>query len=132
LPEIPLISIVDDDALFRQAVEQLMRSHGLAARTFVSAESYLRSCCVKETRCLIADVHMPNMTGLELQERLSHLGFDIPIIFITAHPDDATRTTAMNAGAIGFLHKPFDLRGQRLVDCVQDALHRARGSSADK
>jgi FixJ family two-component response regulator len=109
-----------------------MRSHGLAARTFVSAESYLRSSSVKETRCLIADVHMPNMTGLELQERLSHLGFDIPIIFITAHPDDATRTTAMNAGAIGFLHKPFDLQGQRLVDCVQDALNKARRPSAGK
>jgi FixJ family two-component response regulator len=121
---------VDDDALFRQAVEQLMRSHGLTARTFVSAESYLRSSFPKETRCLIVDVQMPNMTGLELQERLSHLGFDIPIIFITAHPDDAARTAAMNAGAIGFLHKPLDLRGQRLVDCVQDALSRARGPSA--
>jgi FixJ family two-component response regulator len=72
------------------------------------------------------------MTGLELQERLSHLGFDIPVIFITAHPDDATRTAAMNAGAVGFLHKPLDLQGLRLLDCVQDALNRARGPSTGK
>jgi FixJ family two-component response regulator len=125
LTEIPLISIVDDDPFFRGALEQLVRSHGFAARTFESAESYLRSTWMKQTRCLIADVQMPNMTGLELQERLSHLGFDTPVIFITAYPDDAVRTEAMKAGAVGFLHKPLDLQGRQFLDCLQKALHKA-------
>jgi FixJ family two-component response regulator len=67
---------------------------------------------------------MPNMSGLELQEQLSRLGFDIPIIFMTAYPDGAERTTAMNAGAVCFLHKPIDLQGRRLADCLQEALSR--------
>ncbi|WMT77042.1 response regulator [Bradyrhizobium sp. Ash2021] len=127
--EIPLISIVDDDDLFRAAIEKLVKSLGLVARTFSSAESYLQSSWVKTTRCLIADMQMPNMSGLELQEHLSHLGFDIPIIFITAYPDDAVRARAMNAGAVCFLHKPIDLQGRRLADCLQDALSRAKRPS---
>jgi FixJ family two-component response regulator len=129
LAEFPLISIVDDDDLFRAAIEKLVKSLGLTARTFASAESYLQSSWVKETRCLIADVQMPNMSGLELQERLSHLGFDIPIIFITAYPNDAVRTKAISAGAVCFLHKPLDLRGQRVADCLQAALSRPKGPS---
>lgn len=127
MADVPLISIVDDDDLFRLAVEKLVKSLGLAARTFASADSYLKSKWVKETHCLIADVQMPAMSGLELQEHLSHLGFDIPIIFITAYPDDAVRTKAMNAGAVCFLHKPFDLQGRRLADCLQAALSRPKG-----
>jgi FixJ family two-component response regulator len=127
LAEFPLISIVDDDDLFRAALEKLVKSLGLTARTFASAESYLQSSWVKETDCLIADIQMPNISGLELQERLSHLGFDIPIIFITAYPDDAVRTKAMNAGAVCFLHKPLDLQGPRMADCLQAALSRPRG-----
>jgi FixJ family two-component response regulator len=130
LTEIPLISIVDDDDLFRTAIEKLVKSLGLAARTFSSAESYLQSSWVKTTDCLIADIQMPNMSGLELQEHLSHLGFDIPIIFITAYPDDAVRMRAMNGGAVCFLQKPIDLQGQRLADCLQDALSRTRPPSA--
>jgi FixJ family two-component response regulator len=122
LTEIPLISIVDDDPFFRRALEQLVRSYGFAARTFESAECYLQSTWVKETRCLIVDVQMPNVTGLELQQRLSHLGLDIPVIFVTAYPDEAVRTKATKAGAVGFLHKPLDLQGQRFLDCLQKAL----------
>jgi FixJ family two-component response regulator len=129
LAEAPLISIVDDDDLFRAAMAKLVQSLGLTARTFASAESYLQSSWVKETYCLIADVQMPNMSGLELQERLSHLGFDIPIIFITAYPNDAVRTKAMNAGAVCFLHKPLDLQGRRVADCLQVALSRPKGPS---
>ena len=129
MAEVPLISIVDDDDLFRAAIEKLVKSLGLSARTFASAESYLQSSWVKETRCLIADVQMPNMSGLELQERLSHLGFDIPIIFITAYPNDAVRTKAINAGAVCFLHKPLDLQGPRVADCLQAALSRPKGPS---
>jgi FixJ family two-component response regulator len=129
LAEVPLISIVDDDDLFRAAIEKLVKSLGLTARTFASAESYLQSSWVKETQCLIADIQMPNMSGLELQERLSHLGFDIPIIFITAYPNDAVRTKAINAGAVCFLHKPLDLQGPRVADCLQAALSRPKGPS---
>ena len=131
MAENPLISIVDDDDLFRTAIEKLVKSLGLAARTFSSAESYLQSSWVNATHCLIADIQMPNMSGLELQERLSHLGFDIPIIFITAYPDDAVRTRAMNAGAVCFLHKPIDLQGRRLADCLHGALSRTKRPSAD-
>jgi len=131
LTEVPLISIVDDDDLFRTAVEKLVKSLGLAVRTFSSAESYLQSSWLKTTHCLIADIQMPNMSGLELQEHLSHLGFDIPIIFITAYPDDAVKTRAMDAGAVCFLHKPADLQGRRLADCLKDALSRIKRPSAD-
>lgn len=129
MTEVPLISIVDDDELFRSAVEKLVKSLGLAARTFSSAESYLQSSSVEETDCLIADIQMPKMSGLELQEHLSHLGSDIPIIFITAYPDGAVKAKAMNAGAVCFLHKPIDLQGRRLADCLQDALSRTRRPS---
>lgn len=129
LAEVPIISIVDDDDLFRGAIEKLVKSLGLTARAFASAESYLQSSWVKETQCLIADVQMPNMGGLELQEHLFQLGFDIPIIFITAYPNDAVRTKAMNAGAVCFLHKPLDLQGPRVANCLQAALSRPKGPS---
>jgi FixJ family two-component response regulator len=75
---------------------------------------------------------MPNMNGLELQEHLSHLAFDIPIIFITAYPDDAVSTRAIDAGAVCFLQKPVDLQGRRLADCLQDAVSRTKRPSAGK
>jgi FixJ family two-component response regulator len=129
LAEVPIISIVDDDDLVRGAIEKLVKSLGFTARAFASAESYLQSSWVKQTQCLIADVQMPNMGGLELQERLSQLGFDIPIIFITAYPNDVVRTKAMSAGAVCFLHKPLDLQGGRVADCLQAALSRPEGPS---
>jgi FixJ family two-component response regulator len=129
LAELPLISIVDDDDLFRTAIEKLVKSLGLTAHAFASAESFLQSSWVKKTHCLIADVQLPNMSGLELQERLFHLGFDIPIIFITAYPNGAVRTKALNAGAVCFLHKPLDLQGPRVADCLQAALSRPKGPS---
>jgi FixJ family two-component response regulator len=125
--EIPLISIVDDDDLTRAAIEDLVRSLGFSARTFASAESFLQSSSVPETRCLILDIQMPNMSGVELQNHLSRSGFDIPIVFITAHPDETVRARALNAGAVCFLHKPLDLRGPRLVDCIYAALSRHKG-----
>jgi FixJ family two-component response regulator len=110
-------------------MEKLVKSLGLTTRAFASAESYLQSSWVKKTHCLIADVQMQNMSGLELQERLAHLGFDIPIIFITGYPDEAVRTKAMNAGAVCFLHKTLDLQGPRVADCLQAALGRPKGPS---
>ena len=127
MTEIPLISIVDDDDLTRAAIEGLVRSLGFSARTFASAESFLQSSSVTKTRCLILDIQMPNMSGVDLQNHLSHSGFDIPIVFITAHPDETVRARALNAGAVCFLHKPLDLQGPRLVDCIYAALSRHKG-----
>ena len=123
--EIPLISIVDDDDTVRAATEALVRSLGFKTRTFASAESFLQSSSLSETRCLILDVQMPNMGGLELQDHLSELDFKIPIIFMTAYPDESVRQRAFKAGAVGFLLKPFEVYGQGFVDCLHEALKKA-------
>jgi FixJ family two-component response regulator len=120
--DIPLISIVDDDDKVRAATGSLVRSLGFKTHTFASAESFLQSTSPRETRCLILDVQMPNMSGIELQGRLTELGFEIPIIFITAYPDEAVRQRAMDAGAVAFLLKPFDVYGQRFIDCIFEIL----------
>ena len=127
MTEIPLISIVDDDQAVCAATKGLVRSLGFAARTFASAESFLHSSSVSATQCLILDVHMPNMSGIELQDHLSSLGFDIPIIFITAYPDEAIKARVLGAGAVAFLRKPFEIQGQRFVDCLHAALKRDKG-----
>jgi len=124
LTEIPVISIVDDDDLTRAAMEDLVRSLGFSARTFPSAESFLQSSSVAETRCLILDVQMGKMSGVDLQDQLSNTGFDIPIIFITAYRDETVKARALDAGAICFLHKPLDLQGPRLTECIYAALGR--------
>jgi FixJ family two-component response regulator len=124
LTEIPLISIVDDDNTARAATESLVRSLGFETRTFASGESFLQSSSLSETRCLILDVQMPNMTGIELQDHLLQLGFDIPIIFITAYPDETVRQRALQAGAVGFLAKPFDVYGQSFGERIHEALRR--------
>ena len=112
----PLISIVDDHSLTRATIEDFVRSLGFSARTFASAESLLQSSSISETACLILDVQMPKMSGVDLQNHFSQNGFDIPIVFVTAHPDEAIKARALNAGAIGFLRKPLDLQG--LADCL--------------
>jgi FixJ family two-component response regulator len=113
---------VDDDHTVRAATESLVRSLGFAAHTFASAESFLKSDLLLKTRCLVLDVQMPNISGIELQERLSHLGLDIPIIFITAYPDDLIKETVLRAGAIALLHKPLEVHGKRFVDTLHKAL----------
>ena len=120
----PLISIVDDHSLTRATIEDFVRSLGFSARTFASAESLLQSSSISETACLILDVQMPKMSGVDLQNHLSQNGFDIPIVFVTAHPDEAIKARALNGGAIGFLRKPLDLQG--LADCLHVALGRGR------
>jgi FixJ family two-component response regulator len=117
-----LISIVDDDDAVRGATESLVRSLGFETRAFASAVAFLQSPSLFETRCLILDVQMPHMGGIELQERLAELGLDIPIIFITAFPDDAVRQRALQGGAIAFLLKPFEVHGQRFTDSLFEAL----------
>jgi FixJ family two-component response regulator len=127
LTEIPLISIVDDDDLSRASMQELVRSLGFSVRTFVSAASFLQSTAVAETRCLILDLQMPEMSGISLQDHLARRGMDIPIIFITAFPDEDTKMRALNAGAICYLHKPLDLRGPLLRECIEAALERGKG-----
>ena len=102
------IAIVDDDQSVREAITSLLRSVGLVVDLFASAEEFLKSVSLKDTKCLILDVRLTGMSGLELQERLVSAHHEIPIIFITAHAfDTEARTRAMQAGAVGFLHKPF-------------------------
>jgi FixJ family two-component response regulator len=106
--ETPHISIVDDDESVREAIKSLLRSVGLGADVFASAEEFLKSDRLKNTACLILDVRMPGMTGLELQELLAAAHYKIPIIFITAHVSDReARNRALQAGAVDFLSKPF-------------------------
>ena len=115
-----LVAIVDDDQSVRSALKDLMEAAGLSARCFGSAEEFLESDRRNQTACLITDVSMPGMSGLELQARLKAEGSRIPIIFITAHADAKTKLRAMMAGAVGFLSKPFD--DEVLLDKVRAAL----------
>jgi FixJ family two-component response regulator len=104
---IPTISIVDDDESVREAIESLMKSVGYTAKVFPSAGDFLSSGHLDDTGCLILDVQMPGMSGLELQDRLVASKSQVPIIFISAHCDADARARALKAGAVGFLQKPF-------------------------
>jgi FixJ family two-component response regulator len=102
-----LVSVVDDDESVRESLPDLLREFGCSARAFSSAEEFLLSDCVDQTRCLILDVAMPGMSGLDLQRELRHRGQEIPIIFITAQRDEAIRARAFEQRAVKFLNKPF-------------------------
>ena len=115
-----LVAIVDDDESIQSALKDLMESAGLSARCFGSAEEFLGSDRRNQTACLVTDVRMPGMSGLELQAKLKAEGSRIPIIFITAHGDAKVRARAMTAGAVEFLSKPFD--DEVLLDRVRAAL----------
>ena len=101
-----MIAIVDDDEALREGMKSLVRSLGYAVSTFGSAEEFLKSEQVSDTSCLITDLHMPGLSGLDLQDLLVGRGHRFPIIFLTAYPDEDVRIRAMKAGAIGFLCKP--------------------------
>ena len=115
-----MISIVDDDEVSREATTGLVEAFGLAARTFASAEEFLGSGCVPQTSCLIADMQMPGLSGLQLHCTLIKSGHRIPVIFITAFPDERVRKRALKAGAICYLNKPFYPRV--LLDCIRSAI----------
>ena len=115
----PLISVVDDDESMREAVRGLMKSLGYAAEAFASAEEFLSSRQVPRTSCLIADVQMPGMTGLELYRHLVAAGKTIPTILITAFPDDRIRERALEDGVVGYLSKPFNERD--LLACIHSS-----------
>jgi FixJ family two-component response regulator len=115
-----LVAIVDDDDLMRAALQGLMKAVGWPSQAFASAEEFLQSGRQRETACLIADIRMPGMSGLELQSRLNADHCKIPTIFITAHGDAKMRMQALRAGAVEFLAKPFD--DEALLESVRAAL----------
>jgi len=116
----PLISVVDDDESMREAVRGLMKSSGYTAEAFASAEEFLSSRQAPRNSCLIADVQMPGMTGLELHRHLMASGKTIPTILITAFPDDSTRERALGDGVVGYLSKPFNEND--LLACIRSSL----------
>ena len=118
-----MISIVDDDEEIREATKGLLRSLGYQAAAFSSAEEFLQSGSLDNTACLITDVQMPGLSGIDLQGRLIARGVQVPTIFITAFPEEGTRTRAMKAGAVGYLGKPFS--EENLVRCLDSALGRS-------
>ena len=115
-----LVAIVDDDDLMRSALHGLLKSVGLPAQTFASSEEFLKSGQQHQTACLIADIRMPGMSGLELQAKLNADRCRIPTIFITAHGDEKMRMQALRAGAVEFMSKPFD--DEALLESVRAAL----------
>ena len=123
----PLISIVDDDEAVREATKGLMRAVGFRADAFGSAEDFLKFDRLHSTACLIADVQMPRMSGLELHRRLVTSGLSIPTILITAYPNDSGRERALKAGVIGYLTKPFNM--DELLGCIEAALERQPAGS---
>jgi FixJ family two-component response regulator len=125
-----VISIVDDDKSVREATKALVRSLGFTAAAFASAEEYLQSERVRDTSCLILDVQMPGMNGVDLQERLIADGVRTPVIFMTAFPEDRTRARVLGAGAVGFLSKPFD--DERLIECLDKALRTRASERAEQ
>ena len=124
MPKQPVISIVDDDESVRQALVSLMRTLGFACKAYPSAEDFLRSGRLHRTACLIADVRMPGMTGLELHRHLVASGNSIPTILITAHQDEEGRARALQAGVICYLAKPFN--EDDLLGCIRAALEHAK------
>jgi FixJ family two-component response regulator len=121
LPQGPVIAIVEDDASVRTATQSLVRSLGFTACAFACAEEFLRSPRLNDASCVIADVQMPGMSGVEMQRLLISEGRHMPIIFMTAFHDEGIRGRAIKAGAICFLSKPVD--GQTLIESVYKALN---------
>jgi FixJ family two-component response regulator len=124
-----VISIVDDDKSVREAAKMLIRSLGYATETFASAEEFLESGRLCDTACLITDVQMPGMSGVDLQSHLTTNGHRTPVIFVTAYPEEGVRARALDAGAFGFLGKPFS--EDSLIACLDRALEHYRSGSPE-
>jgi FixJ family two-component response regulator len=120
-----VISVIDDDASVRAATNNLLSSHGYLVHTFASAEDFLRSTDPDDASCVIADVQMPGMSGLDLLTHVRTRGNGVPFIFITAFSDESVRARALKVGAVGFLAKPF--AAPVLIDCIETAVNRPRG-----
>ena len=121
---VPTVFIIDDDRGMRQAVQDLVESVGLRAESFATGQEFLNKRRTSDPSCLVLDVRLPQMSGLDFQQRLTEIGMQIPIIFITAHGDIPMSVRALKAGAVEFLTKPF--RDQDLLDAIQQALQRDR------
>jgi FixJ family two-component response regulator len=129
MPTALLIAIVEDDWFFRDSTRSLMKSLGYAVEVFSSAADFLASSHLTETACLIADVQMPAMTGIELYRHLIDAGYAIPTILVTAHPNDADRARTLNDGVVCYLRKPLD--EEHLMRCLRTALSSAEIPSED-
>src|SRR6201998_2634705 len=123
---VPTVFIIDDDRGMRQAVQDLVESVGLRAESFATGHEFLSRQGISDPSCLVLDVRLPQMSGLDFQRRLSEIGLQIPIIFITAHGDVPMSVRALKSGAVEFLTKPF--RDQDLLDAIQQALQRDRAT----
>ena len=122
--ELPLVHIVDDDDSLRQGLASLLRSVGLNARTYGSTQEFLQSDCLETPGCIVLDIRLPGMSGLDFQEQLAGLGVRLPVILMTGHGDIPMSVRAMKAGAVDFLPKPF--RDQDMIDAVTVAINRNR------
>ena len=118
--DLPTVFIIDDDARVRESIQDLLESVGLRAQSFATTEEFLRSPRADGPSCLVLDVRLPGMSGLEFQLKLAETGIQIPIIFLTGHADIPMTVKAMKSGAVEFLTKPF--REQELLDAIQQAL----------
>ena len=120
MPKASLISIVEDDQFFRESMRRLIKSQGYTVETFSSAADFLGSPCLIETVCVIADVNMPAMSGIELHRHLVKGGRSIPTILVTAYPNDSDRASALNDGVVCYLRKPIN--DHHLIQCLRAAL----------
>jgi FixJ family two-component response regulator len=123
---VPTVFIIDDDGGMRQAIQDLVESVGLRAESFSTGEEFLTQQRTNDVCCLVLDVRLPQMSGLDFQQQLSGIGMQIPIVFITAHGDIPMSVRALKSGAVEFLTKPF--RDQDLLDAIQQALQRDRAA----
>ena len=123
---IPTVFVIDDDGGMRQAIQDLVESVGLRAEVFATGEEFLKKPRIADPCCLVLDVRLPQMSGLEFQQKLAELGVRVPVIFITAHGDIPMSVRALKSGAVEFLAKPF--RDQDLLDAIQQALQRDRAA----
>ena len=123
---VPTVFVIDDDGGMRQAIQDLVESVGLRAEAFATGEEFLKIPQTADPSCLVLDVRLPQMSGLEFQQKLAELGVRVPIIFITAHGDIPMSVRALKSGAVEFLTKPF--RDQDLLDAIQQALQRDRAT----
>jgi FixJ family two-component response regulator len=127
LSTLSVISVIDDDGSVRAATNNLLSAHGYLVHPFVSADDFLQSADLDDSSCVVADVQMPAMNGLDLLTHMRARGNNAPFIFITAFPDQSVRARALKAGAICFLAKPF--AGPVLINCIETALNRHRGGA---
>ena len=126
MSQTPLIACIDDDLSVCKAIKGLLVASGFTAEAFLSAEEFLQFGRLEETSCLITDVQLGGMSGLQLQDRLTESGYGIPIILITAFPDERIRERALSAGAVCFLSKPVTKEG--FLTCIHAASHRGDGT----